>query len=369
MSAPSSPGGPRRTPLHAAHRKLGARMIEFGGWEMPVQYTGILEEHRAVRARAGLFDVSHMGEVEVAGRGALDAVQRLVTNDASKLAPGGAQYAVLCLPDGGIVDDVIYYRLGDDRFFFCVNAANQETDFAWMKEEGKGATVTNRSDDFALVALQGPRAAAILEPLTPAGLAALRPFTAVETPVAGIPLLLSRTGYTGEDGFELYVAPGRAEALWEHLLEAGRPEGLVPVGLGARDTLRLEKGLMLYGNDIDRTTTPLEAGLGWVVKLDKGDFLGREALVRQKEAGIRRRLVGLEMEGPAIPRHGYPLFHDGRSIGTVTSGTRSPMLGRGIALGYVEASAAAAGTRLEVEIRGRRHAAKVVRPPFVRRES
>lgn len=369
MSRSSSSSELRRTPLNAVHRKLGARMIGFGGWEMPVQYSGILEEHRAVRARAGLFDVSHMGEVEVSGPRAFETCQRLVTNDVSRLPVGGAQYGVMCLPEGGIVDDVVYYRLAEDRFLFCVNAANRESDFAWMREQGRGTTVTDRSDEFAQLALQGPRAAAILAPLVPIDPSELRPFTSIEATVGGAKALISRTGYTGEDGFELYVAPERAERLWEGLLDAGNAEGLVPVGLGARDTLRLEKGLMLYGSDIDRTTTPLEAGLAWVVKLDKGEFVGREALVRQKAEGLHRRLVGIEMEGPAIPRHGYPVLLGGGTVGAVTSGTKSPMLGRGIALGYVETSAAVVGTALEIEIRGRRHAARVVRPPFVGRKS
>ena len=258
----------RRTPLNAAHRRRGGRMVEFAGWDMPVYYTGILEEHRAVRERAGLFDVSHMGEVEVRGAGAVAACQRIVTNDVAKLAPGGAQYGVLCLPSGGIVDDVIYYRLGDDRILFCVNASNQQKDFEWIRDNARDVEVIDRSADFAQLALQGPSAERILQPLTPVELHALRAFFAVQATVAGVPALISRTGYTGEDGFELYVAPERAEALWERLLDDGASEGLVPVGLGARDTLRLEKGLMLYGNDIDETTTPLEAGLGWVVKLD-----------------------------------------------------------------------------------------------------
>ena len=358
----------RRTPLNAAHRRRGGRMVEFAGWDMPVYYTGILEEHRAVRERAGLFDVSHMGEVEVRGAGAVAACQRIVTNDVAKLAPGGAQYGVLCLPSGGIVDDVIYYRLGDDRILFCVNASNQQKDFEWIRDNAREVEVIDRSADFAQLALQGPSAERILQPLTPVELHALRAFFAVQATVAGVSTLISRTGYTGEDGFELYVAPERAEALWERLLDDGASEGLVPVGLGARDTLRLEKGLMLYGNDIDETTTPLEAGLGWVVKLDKGDFIGREALARQKAEGLRRRLVGLTMDESAPPpRHGYAVNRAGRSVGVVTSGTKSPTLGRGIALAIVESPSGEIGTRLEVEIRSRQHPGEVVPLPFVRR--
>jgi aminomethyltransferase len=357
----------RRTPLAAAHRRLGGRMVEFAGWEMPVYYSGILEEHRAVRERAGLFDVSHMGEVEVRGPGAIAACQRIVTNDLGKLAPGAAQYSVMCLPSGGIVDDVIYYRLGDDRVLFCVNASNQEKDFRWIREHASDVEVRNRSADFAQLALQGPMAERILQPLTAIDLRALRPFFAVDAQVGDIATLISRTGYTGEDGFELYVAPEHAEALWNRLLADGKGEGLVPVGLGARDTLRLEKGLMLYGNDIDESTTPLEAGLGWVVKLDKGEFIGRDALARQRAAGVRRRLVGLLMDRSAAPpRHGYAVHRGGRSVGAVTSGTKSPTLGRGIALALVEREVAEIGTRLEVEIRSRQHPAEVVPLPFVR---
>lgn len=359
----------RRTPLYEAHRRLGARLVEFAGWQMPVYYKGILEEHRAVRERAGLFDVSHMGEVEVRGRQAALACQRLVTNDAEKLVTGRAQYAVMCLPSGGIVDDVIYYRLDADRFLFCVNASNQEKDHRWMRDNADGAEVVDRSADFAQLALQGPKAQAIFQPVTAIDLRALKSFFATEGEVAGAAALVSRTGYTGEDGFEIYIAPRDAEPVWERLLAEGAPQGLVPVGLGARDTLRLEKGLMLYGNDIDEQTTPLEAGLDWVVKFDKPDFLGREALLQQKREGVRRRLVGLALEVDAPPpRHGYRIFAGGRPVGVVTSGTRSPTLGKGIALALVERALCEVGTRLEVEIRSRQHPAEVVPLPFVRRQ-
>jgi aminomethyltransferase len=356
----------QRTPLNAAHRRLGARMVDFAGWEMPVYYSSIFEEHRAVRNAAGLFDVSHMGEIEVRGAAALGAVQRLVTNDAGKLAPGAAQYGMLCLPSGGIVDDVVYYRLASDRFLFCVNASNADKDFRWMRDRASDAEVVNRSAEFAQLALQGPLAAPILAPLASIDVAALRSFRVAEARVATAPALVSRTGYTGEDGFEIYLAPANAEAVWNRLLETGRPRGLVPVGLGARDTLRLEKGLMLYGNDIDETTSPLEAGLEWVVKLDKGDFIGRDALLAQKREGPRRRLAALRMRPSAPPpRHGYRVLRDGRMVGAVTSGTKSPTLGVGIALALVEAQAAAIKSRLEVEIRSRQHPAEVVPLPFV----
>ncbi len=356
----------QRTPLFAAHRRLGARMVDFAGWEMPVYYTSILQEHRAVRTAAGLFDVSHMGEVEVRGAAALGAVQRLVTNDAAKLTPGVAQYAVLCLSSGGLVDDVVYYCLASDRFLFCVNASNAEKDFRWMRDNTTEAEVLNRSGEFAQLALQGPRAATILAPLASIDVTTLRSFRFAEAGVAGAAALLSRTGYTGEDGFEIYLGVDSAETVWNRLLEAGRPHGLVPVGLGARDTLRLEKGLMLYGNDIDETTSPLEAGLEWVVKLAKGDFIGRDALLVQQREGPRRRLAALRMaESAPPPRHGYRVLQAGRPVGVVTSGTKSPTLGMGIALALVETRAAAMGSGLAVEIRSRQHPAEVVPLPFV----
>ncbi len=347
-------------------------MVPFAGWEMPVYYGGILEEHRAVRERAGLFDVSHMGEVEIHGEGALGVCQLVMSNDASKLAVGGAQYAVMCRPSGGIVDDVIVTRTREDRYLVCVNASNRDKDFAWIRDHGAGATVEDRSDAYAQLALQGPRAAGILQRLTDLDLAKLRSFTAAEGEVASVRSLVSRTGYTGEDGFEIYCAPDEAEHLWETILDTGAAEGILPIGLGARDTLRLEKGLMLYGNDIDDETTPLEAGLGWVVKLDKGDFLGREALVRQRAQGVERKLVGIVVEGGAPPRHGYRVLAGDRSVGVVTSGTKSPTLGVGIALAKVEASAlgpAEKNPALAVEIRSRQHPARVVPLPFVRRTS
>jgi aminomethyltransferase len=359
----------RRTPLYAAHRRRGGRMVEFAGWELPVCYTGILEEHRAVRERAGLFDVSHMGQIEVRGDRALAACQRLVTNDAARLSPGAAQYTVMCADDGGIVDDVIYACLAPGRYLFCVNASNREKDFAWMRERAGEADVADRSEDFALLALQGPRAAEILQPLAVFDLRSLAAFGVVQSEVAGEPSLVSRTGYTGEDGFEIYLAPASAERVWERLLEVGASGGLVPAGLGARDTLRLEKGLMLYGNDIDESTTPLEAGLAWVVKLDKGEFVGREALAREKAKGTSRRLVGLRMNDGPPPRHGYPVWREGRRVGTVTSGAKSPTLGRGIALAMLERASCEPGSRLAVEIRSRQHPAEVVPLPFVPRKT
>jgi glycine cleavage system T protein (aminomethyltransferase) len=340
-------------------------MVEFAGWEMPVYYSGILEEHRAVRERAGLFDVSHMGEVEVRGASALAACQRTFTNDVAKLVPGRAQYGTMCFPTGGIVDDVIYSRLADDRFLVCVNASNADKDFAWIREQARGADVTNRSDDFALLALQGPRAERVLQRLAALELPKLSSFAVAEGDVADARAIVSRTGYTGEDGFEIYLAPGDAERVWDRILDAGAADGVVPVGLGARDTLRLEKGLMLYGNDIDEQTTPLEAGLGWAVKLDKGEFVGRDALRRQKAEGLRRRLIGLTQHGGPPPRHGYPVVCDGRPAGVVTSGTKSPTLGYGIALAMIETAATDSACGLAIEIRSRQHPAEIARLPFV----
>jgi aminomethyltransferase len=355
----------RRTPLHAAHVRLGGRMVEFAGWEMPVYYSGILDEHRAVRERAALFDVSHMGEVEVRGPNAIAACQRTFTNDVAKLVPGRAQYSVMCLVTGGIVDDVIYARLADDRFLVCVNASHAEKDFAWIRDQARDANVVNRSDDFALLALQGPLAERVLQKLSTLDLAKLSSFGVAEAEVAGARTIVSRTGYTGEDGFEIYLAPGDAEHVWDRILDAGAADRVVPAGLGARDTLRLEKGLMLYGNDIDEQTTPLEAGLGWVVKLDKGEFVGRDALRRQKAEGVRRRLIGLNQYAGPPPRHGYPVVRDGRPVGVVTSGTKSPTLGHGIALAMVESAAVDSRPGLAIEIRSRQHPAEIARLPFV----
>jgi aminomethyltransferase len=358
------------TPLNAAHRALGARMVSFGGWEMPVQYAGVIEEHLAVRERAGLFDVSHMGEIEVRGPDALALVQRLTTNDAARLIDGQVQYSALCYPDGGVVDDVTLYRSSASHFLFCVNAANTDKDFGWMEqvlaESGLGGvTLTNRSAEFAQLALQGPKAAMILARLTGMALDDLAYYHFGEGDVAGVPALVSRTGYTGEDGFELYLPAAAAAGVWQCLLQAGAGDGLVPVGLGARDTLRLEKGYALYGHELSPAITPLEAGLGWIVKLDKGDFVGRAALASQRAAGVPRRLVGLVMTERGIPREGYPVFAAGRQVGSVTSGTMSPSLRVGIALALVDANQAVIGGELLVGVRDRRLRARVVKPPFV----
>ncbi|MCA9666688.1 MAG: glycine cleavage system aminomethyltransferase GcvT [Myxococcales bacterium] len=371
-----------KTPLHAQHVAAGARMVDFAGFSMPLQYSGITDEHNTVRQAVGLFDVSHMGEVRFRGAGAADAVHRLVTNDVAGLADGAAMYSPICKPDGGIVDDCMIYRTSADNVLVVVNAANVVKDFAWLRDNTAGdstVTVSDESDRWALLALQGPRAEATLRALSPdaAGIAA---FTHIEADVAGGACLVARTGYTGEDGFEIYCAADHAPALWSALLEAGAEHGIKPCGLGARDTLRLEAKLMLYGNDIDESTTPLEAGLGWTVKLKAGDFIGREALQAQKKSGVERKLVGLVMRSRGIARPGYnvcALAGDGGAaagseqlgevIGRVTSGTKSPTLGEAIALAYVPKAHSKPGARLAVDVRGKAVIAEVVKGPFYKR--
>ncbi len=358
---------PLRTPLYDTHVRAGARIVEFAGWEMPVQYAGILAEHETVRKRAGLFDVSHMGEVVFRGPKALEALQRVFTNDLSKTADGQAQYGCLCRDSGGIVDDVVVYRRAADDLLVCVNAANRKKDFDWLAAHAGGADVKNESDDWAQLAFQGPLAARILQRLTKVNLSAIKTYRFTSGEVAGVPCIVARTGYTGEDGFELFCPPGRAASLWDALLDAGKPEQAAPAGLGARDSLRLEMAYRLYGSDMDDSTTPLEAGLAWVVKLEKGDFVGRDALLKQKEAGLTRKLVGFVLTDAGIARHGYPVLQDGRKVGDVTSGTKSPSLGTSIGLAYVPTALAAEGSTFAVEIRGRAAAARVVKTPFYTR--
>ena len=342
-------------------------MVEFAGWEMPVQYSGVITEHMAVRSRAGLFDVSHMGEIAVRGVGADAMCQRLTANDLARMQVSQAQYNLLLNDRGGVIDDVIFYKRASDDFLICVNASNSEKDFHWLRQHATGAIqVENVSTDYAQLALQGPLAETILQPLTAMALANIKSFYFAESEVAGTRCLIARTGYTGEAGFELYCSSQNAEKLWRDLLDAGTPAGLVPAGLGARDTLRLEKAYPLYGHELDDSTTPLEAGLQWVVKFSKGSFIGYEVLLRQKQAGVERKLVGLELIEPGIARSEYWLLKDGRCIGKVTSGTRSPTLGRSIALGYVEAEEARTENILEVEIRNRPVRAKIVPLPFYR---
>ncbi|HET7007438.1 MAG TPA: glycine cleavage system aminomethyltransferase GcvT [Candidatus Binatia bacterium] len=357
----------KRTPLYAVHRQASAKMVEFAGWEMPVQYRGVIEEHLAVRGKAGLFDVSHMGEIEVRGTGALEFCQRLTANDVARLQLFQAQYSFLLNEHGGVVDDVIVYRVKPQAYFICVNASNIDKDFAWLvSHAGTDVEVENQSAMYAQLALQGPAAEAILQPLTAQSLAAINSFQFQFADVAAIRCMVARTGYTGEHGFELFCHVDAAERLWRALMEGGESRGLVAVGLGARDTLRLEMAYPLYGHELNESTSPLEAGLEWVLKLNKPAFLGRERLLEQKQRGVTRRLVGLEALEPGIPRGGYGVFKDGVKIGAITSGTKSPSLGKAIALAYVAGAEAHLGNRLEVEIRGRKIAAKTVPLPFYR---
>jgi aminomethyltransferase len=361
-------GQPRLTPLVAVHRALGARLIEFGGWLMPVQYQGIIDEHRAVRERAGLFDLSHMGELFVEGPDAAAGLAFALVGDPGSLKVGRAHYSMICAPTGGIVDDLIVYRLADERFLVVANAGNAEavSDALAARLAGFKAVLDDRSLTTALVAIQGPGAAAILQPILDVDLSTVRYYGIAEGVVAGIPALVARTGYTGEDGFELFIDWGEAERLWHVLADAGRDAGLIPAGLGARDTLRLEAGMPLYGNELDLDTNPYDAGLGRVVKLDKaGDFVGRAALERIAREGPSKRLV---VRGRGIARHGYPILAGDRRTGVVTSGTQSPTLGVPIAMAYVAPADGEPGTILDVEVRDQRVAAEVVGLPFYRRE-
>jgi aminomethyltransferase len=354
----------KRTPLHACHLEAGARMVDFAGWEMPVQYAGVIEEHRAVRTAAGLFDVSHMGEVRVRGAGAEAFLQRLTPNDVAKLVPGRAHYSGLLTERGTYVDDLLIYRLGPEDFLVVVNASNADRDFEWIASRADtGVEVINESDRYALLALQGPKALELLAAFASEGIGGLKYYGFAEGRVAGVPALISRTGYTGEDGFELYLAPEDAPAVWRRLVEAGA----VPAGLGARDTLRLEAAMALYGHELDETTTPFEAGLGWVVKLDKGDFLGRDALAAQKAQGAPRKLVGFEVQGRGIARQGHGVVSDGGAVGTVTSGTWSPTFEKALGMAYVPPELAAPGAALKLDVRGKELPAVVVELPFYRR--
>jgi len=359
----------KRTPLFNAHRRAGAKMVEFAGWEMPVQYSGVIEEHLNVRSRAGLFDVSHMGEIEIHGPDALPFCQRISANDVSRLKVFQAQYNLLLNDGGGVVDDVIVYRLEPGRFLICVNAANSDKDYHWIEEHRSGqVTVENMSARYAQLALQGPSAEKILQPLTSLNIGEIKSFCFGFGDIVSVRCLVARTGYTGEEGFELYCYAENAEKLWRGLMEAGAPQGLMAAGLGARDTLRLEMSYPLYGHELDSTTTPLEAGLEWVTKFSKEFFIGREALLRQKTEGIPRKLVGLELLEPGIARSEYLLFKNEKAIGRVTSGTKSPTLGRSIALAYVSSEEACLDNTVDVAIRSRRIRAKIVSLPFYRRK-
>lgn len=364
----------QRTALTSRHEALGARMVPFAGWYMPVQYSGILNEHRTVRTAAGLFDLGHMGQVRVSGPHALDYLQQVTSNDVSILQPGEAQYSMLPNPAGGVIDDIIVYRLDDEPgYFVVINAANHDKDVAWMLEQRAArprldVDVRDVSDDLGMIAIQGPNALEIVVALTDSPLAELKPFSCARATVAGIPVLAARTGYTGEDGFEFYVPQESTAALWDALMSAGEPLGLAPIGLGARDTLRLEARMPLYGNELADDISPLEAGVGWAVKLDKGDFIGRDAIARMKEDGIPRKTVGFRLvERAGSARHGYEVQVDGRVVGVVTSGGRSPSLGEEIGLALVDTDVAGVGKPLDIIIRGRPVRAEQVKLPFYRR--
>lgn len=358
----------RRTPLYEAHKRWGGKLVEFAGWELPVQYANLLAEHKATREAAGLFDVSHMGEIFFHGEGALEACNELITNDLNRIADGQALYAGLLNERGGFVDDVIVYRFSPTKIMVCANASNADKDFAWIRDNVRpGVKVVDESPDWAQLALQGPKAVAILQKLTSHDLSSIKFFRFAEIEIDGKPVIAARTGYTGEDGFEIFCRPGDAETLWEAILAAGKDEGLIPCGLGARDSLRTEAKLVLYGNEISADHTPYEAGLGWIVKLDKPHFIGKEALEKQKAEGLPRKLVGFTLTERGIPRGGYPILHDGEKVGEVTSGTQSPTLAMPIGIGYVPPALAVEGATFHVEIRGKPVAAVVVPTPFYKR--
>jgi aminomethyltransferase len=362
----------KKTPLDTRHRASGAKMVPFGGWDMPLEYSGIANEHLAVRTRAGLFDVSHMGEIEVAGKDALGAVQRISSNDASKLAVGQAQYAGLLTPQGTFIDDLLVYRLGPAHFLLVVNASNIARDYTWIAEQIKpagDAVAVDSSSRYGLLALQGPAAVETLQPLTGVDLSTIKYYWFAHGEVAGVRGTISRTGYTGEDGFEIFVPPPSADRVWQALLDSGHAIGVIPCGLGARDTLRLEAAMRLHGNDIDESTTVLEADLGWIVGWKKDDFIGAAALREQKATGVKRRIVGFEMVDRGIARHGYDVYVGDRNVPgcKVTSGTRTPFLKQAVGLAYLPVEHSSVGVEFDIDIRGRRARARVVALPFYKR--
>ncbi|MFN0170264.1 MAG: glycine cleavage system aminomethyltransferase GcvT [Bryobacteraceae bacterium] len=358
----------KATPLNSVHRASGAKMVDFGGWDMPVQYSGIIVEHLTVRNAVGLFDVSHMGEIEVQGPEAERLVNHVATNDASKLKLGQAHYSALLYEHGGFVDDILVHKVAEDYFFICVNASNQEKDFDHIRQQNRfDAEVIFASERYAQIAVQGPKALDTLQKLTATPLAGIRYYWFTDGKVSGAAARIARTGYTGEDGFEVYVDPADAERLWKEILAAGAEFGIKPAGLGARNTLRLEAKMALYGHEIDATITPWEADLGWIVKMDKGDFVGRDALVKQQQAGVRRKLIGFEMLGRGIGRDGYEVLLDGAPAGWVTSGSPAPTLNRNIGLCYLPMERAAVGQAIEVMVRNQAVDAVTVATPFYKR--
>jgi len=358
----------KRTALNATHRASGAKMVDYCGWDMPVEYSGISREHLAVRTAAGLFDVSHMGEIEVRGSQALALLQHVTCNDVSRLQDYQAQYSALMLPNGSAIDDCVVHRIGPDHYFLCVNAANTDKDYAWIVQGNSfGAQVRNVSAQYQQIALQGPRALEILAKVMEAHPGDLKYYWFRRARCAGVEGLLARTGYTGEDGFEFYFSPASSAHLWNALLDAGRAEGLIPAGLGARNTLRLEAGFALYGHELDEETTLLEANLGWIVKIEKGKFLGREVLLQQRAHGTAKKLIGFEMIDRAPARDGFPVWVNGKLAGKVTSGSPAPYVKKNIGLAYVPADGAKVGLEIQIEIRGRLAPARVVSLPFYKR--
>ncbi|NWG29244.1 MAG: glycine cleavage system aminomethyltransferase GcvT [Ignavibacteriaceae bacterium] len=359
----------KKTTFNKIHKKLGAKMVEFAGYEMPIQYTSIIAEHKAVRNSVGVFDVSHMGEIFITGDKALDFVQYITINDASKLFPGRVQYSAMCYPDGGIVDDLLVYKLSDKEFLLVVNASNIEKDYNWMKENNKfGVTINNRSDEYSLLAVQGPNSGELLKNIVP-NMPELEYYHFTRGKVAGIEMIISRTGYTGELGYELYFTGDEsdAEKVWNELFKAGKPFDIQPIGLAARDSLRLEMGYCLYGNDIDKTTNPIEAGLGWITKTDKGNFIAKDVIVKVKQEGPSRKLVAMISDEKTFPRHGYEITAGGKNVGVITSGTVSPVLEKPIALGYVNKPFNTPGSEVAFKVRDKEFPALVTKLPFVKK--
>lgn len=363
----------KRTPLNSAHRQMGGRMVDFGGWDMPVQYpAGTIEEHLRTRTHAGLFDVSHMGEIDVRGADAVAFVNRITSNDASKLVDGQAQYSALTTPEGTVIDDLVVYRLAADHLLLVVNASTTDKDWEWIKSNHSGESVelNNVSADYCQMALQGPDAQTILQTLTEVPLSEIKYYHFTRGSIDGVAGIISRTGYTGEDGFEVYAPPDHAEQLWNKILDAGKtgtPTGVLPCGLAARNTLRLEAGMALYGNELDESTTLLEANLSWICKLDKGDFIGREALARQKEEGVKRKLAGFEVTERGIARDHQDVVVAGQRVGTVTSGSPAPFLKKNIGFAYLPVEFASVGQEIQIDVRGKLVGAQVVKAPFYKR--
>jgi aminomethyltransferase len=362
----------KKTPLNEVHRTLGGKMVDFGGWDMPVQYkAGVIEEHMATRTRAGLFDVSHMGEIWVEGRDAIPFVNRITTNDVTKLVDGQAHYSTLTNENGGVVDDLLVYRFNDEKLLLVVNASTTDKDWAWItshKGEDDDLALTNASVSYCQIAIQGPKAIGILQKLTDTNLDEIKYYHFTIGHVDGIESIISRTGYTGEDGFEVYAPAENAQQLWEKMLETGAEEGILPCGLAARNTLRLESAMSLYGHELGDDITPLEANLGWITKLQKGDFVGRDKIAELKEKGIKRKLVGFEMREPGIARDGYDVYVEDNKVGTVTSGSPAPFLKKNIGLAFVPPEFANVGQELRIDVRGKRLAAEVVPTPFYKRQ-